>query len=1136
MKKTLLHIFFLVAVCGALSAQQPQTIKLTQLETAKTVESSKAGQIGLTNSDGKQRYAQYVEIDLTPIAFVPTATGNTANYSEFVTDPNGDKWYIDWQGRGYQFPGGGGTDKNGYYGGNGGNGGDDTIPSVTRATLTNQLTHYTAGSDLLGFVPVRIQSALSDTDDQDFFALTTTGDSLYFFKQDNSYKIYSSLHPLQVGSAATLDLIADSIRMQTVPNNFTGERTFLTQSPGGYVTKQEGIGWEDLLQPVKDSIDAGGGNGIYGGSGDIPDNTNASIAVGGAFGFSYSDGVEYAIYISEVNNGVGIASDDGFTSANINDLDLQLVSSDGATDQCLIDITPDTLGISTNGGYIHTIYNDGTVIHRIKTDSLGTTIASDNEGNSFKVGGSFGGLRGRYDSDNGNNLNIENSDGTAAVFQTQETTDITNTETGSGDVAQIHVDIGDDAALFYMGNSGAFGGTYKLGFDASIAAGKLIVDIINPPADEDMLIADGGGFEYISKIDVAPVQSIGSTTEITAVAGLLGAYTLQLANQGATSGQVLTFNGTDYVPQTPGGGSGTVTTVSVVSANGLAGTVATATTTPAITLSTSVTGIVKGNGTAFSAATVGTDYSVGTSALATGILKSTTGTGALSIGVPGTDFGDINNGGNSTGATVVVGTNDAQSFSIETNNVIRETTTGGASTGGAKTNTDVTSNTNSVETMFTEIANSSGTAATGFGLRHLYQLESSTTDAQDAASIGVLWADATHATRMGDIVFSNQYNGTGLVETFRIAGNGGAVTASGQTVLTNAVQTRYLLNTNSTGTASAGFGGIMKFRLESSTTVDQDAGGLTAFWTTATHASRTSAFLISAVNNAGALGEVVRFQGATAPAMYIAATMGSVGSSVYTNAGITAGVSYTVGGSASALTLGGSSGTVSITSTAASAGAINVAPATGNNAGSVYLAGGLTATNASGTRRIVEMNTGIAPTSGTGIFSILAQTGTINQTGGANGVTNGIFLDHTITAAADFRALEIATNSASAWAVYQSGSSSPNTFVGKTAFGSVTAPTEAVTVTGNISLTTPGNKMKIATGSNASLGTSTLVAGTVTVNTTAVATGSTIMLCHNTPGGTQGILSYGTIVNATSFVITSNNAADTSTVNWWILN
>jgi hypothetical protein len=55
-------------------------------------------------------------------------------------------------------------------------------------------------------------------------------------------------------------------------------------------------------------------------------------------------------------------------------------------------------------------------------------------------------------------------------------------------------------------------------------------------------------------------------------------------------------------------GAGTVTSVSVVSANGFAGTVATATTTPAITLTTTITGLLKGNGTAISAAVANTDY------------------------------------------------------------------------------------------------------------------------------------------------------------------------------------------------------------------------------------------------------------------------------------------------------------------------------------------------------------------------------------------------------------------------------------------------------------------------------------------------------------------------------------------------
>lgn len=60
-----------------------------------------------------------------------------------------------------------------------------------------------------------------------------------------------------------------------------------------------------------------------------------------------------------------------------------------------------------------------------------------------------------------------------------------------------------------------------------------------------------------------------------------------------------------------GGGSGTVTNVSVVTGNGFSGTVATSSTTPAITLATTVTGILKGNGTTISAAIAGTDYLAG---------------------------------------------------------------------------------------------------------------------------------------------------------------------------------------------------------------------------------------------------------------------------------------------------------------------------------------------------------------------------------------------------------------------------------------------------------------------------------------------------------------------------------------------
>jgi len=49
------------------------------------------------------------------------------------------------------------------------------------------------------------------------------------------------------------------------------------------------------------------------------------------------------------------------------------------------------------------------------------------------------------------------------------------------------------------------------------------------------------------------------------------------------------------------------------------------------------------------------------------------------------------------------------------------------------------------------------------------------------------------------------------------------------------------------------------------------------------------------------------------------------------------------------------------------------------------------------------------PTSGTAVFNAFNLPFTINQTGGANGITRGLFVNPTLTAAADFRAIETST-------------------------------------------------------------------------------------------------------------------------------
>jgi hypothetical protein len=100
----------------------------------------------------------------------------------------------------------------------------------------------------------------------------------------------------------------------------------------------------------------------------------------------------------------------------------------------------------------------------------------------------------------------------------------------------------------------------------------------------------------------------------TAISNLTG--TLPVANGGTgtatpalVQGSNITITGSwpNQTIAAAAPGTGTVTAVSVVSANGLAGT-SSGGATPALTLSTSITGVLKGDGTAISAATAGTDY------------------------------------------------------------------------------------------------------------------------------------------------------------------------------------------------------------------------------------------------------------------------------------------------------------------------------------------------------------------------------------------------------------------------------------------------------------------------------------------------------------------------------------------------
>ncbi len=111
------------------------------------------------------------------------------------------------------------------------------------------------------------------------------------------------------------------------------------------------------------------------------------------------------------------------------------------------------------------------------------------------------------------------------------------------------------------------------------------------------------------------------------------------------------------------------------------------------------------------------------------------------------------------------------------------------------------------------------------------------------------------------------------------------------------------------------------------------------------------------------------------------------------------------------------------------------------------------------------------------------------------------------------------------WAQIQSGTSLTATL------GNITA------TNGNLILGTAGNKIVIATGANASVGTSAAMSGTpgaVTVATTACSATAKIFYCRATTGGTPGQVSI-TAQDGTGFTLTSTGN-ETSTFNWWIIN
>jgi hypothetical protein len=155
----------------------------------------------------------------------------------------------------------------------------------------------------------------------------------------------------------------------------------------------------------------------------------------------------------------------------------------------------------------------------------------------------------------------------------------------------------------------------------------------DPVIDNGLLSAIAEMQKQIDALNSLPPPLQGTVTVVTATAPVVssGGTAPDISMPAASTSVNGYLTSTDWNTFN-NKGSGTVTAVSVVSANGLAGT-SSGGATPALTLSTSITGVLKGNGTAISAAVANTDY----------VPLSTVLTKTADYTITGTDTWIINN-------------------------------------------------------------------------------------------------------------------------------------------------------------------------------------------------------------------------------------------------------------------------------------------------------------------------------------------------------------------------------------------------------------------------------------------------------------------------------------------------------------
>ena len=594
---------------------------------------------------------------------------------------------------------------------------------------------------------------------------------------------------------------------------------------------------------------------------------------------------------------------------------------------------------------------------------------------------------------------------------------------------------------------------------------RLLIDSFSVMSAEGTAFVYGGGYVDVpnnssgfvvidSGTGVASVTTNGSDTTKYYLAYVQ-------ASQG-TSRIVQQFENGPY-KQAGVDGGGTVTAVSVVTANGFSGTVATPTSTPAITID-----MADGTVTLAKMADLSTGKVIGRSTAGTGVPE------ALDAG--------------SVGLSVLAATTQAAARSTIGAGTVTDVsvTTANGVSGSVATSTTTPAITLTLGAITPESAAFSGTGGNGF-VKLLTQSSAPTSPASGFA----LFADASgrlswrrasdgfvrtfELTATADRVFtipdaSFTLAGQNLTNTFSLANtfsaNGAlstpAVSITGTPITGgSATTTKPLVLIETSGATSTAWHtsgtmfGVNAPNAFSGTILEAQVNGASRLTLSSGGAMTLAASGIIQWNGRAILNSPSAANlalGAADAASPVAQTIGV--QNVAAGTTDTAGVNFTINGSRGTGTGAGGS-IVFQTAPAGSTGssqnnlveALRITPtgllrfgAAGSSAapvifpfsGSTYnieapsTGRGLTfynysntagdtgfaitggqMTQTSGTQRHVQIVRSFAPTSGTGVYAHVELTPTINQTGGANGITYGLRINPSLVSAADFRALEI---------------------------------------------------------------------------------------------------------------------------------